>query len=100
MLRKSLAADEESAKRRADASAARASQTNLTEGEPLQDEMISSEYDNDSIGTENVLNSRVARAVIGFINDVLGWCFAAGFSKSNTPLPIALHLLRVVGRWN
>lgn len=51
--------------------------------------MLSASYDNDSINTENVLLiSRIAQAVISFVNDVLDRCLRAGFSRSNTSPPI------------
>lgn len=55
----------------------------------LEGKMYNSQFDDDRVGTESVpLISRVADAVLTFVNKVFGWCLAAGFSRSNPCPPI------------
>ncbi|MEP4214429.1 MAG: hypothetical protein ABJL35_03630 [Parasphingorhabdus sp.] len=71
ILEQRLAADEESAKRRADASAASPSQ-------PNSNKLLNAGYDDDSAGTTSVLIvSRITQAVVAFINDVLDLCLTS-----------------------
>lgn len=89
MLQQSLAAEEESAKRRADASVARVNRPTSTEAGSLDGQVLGFEYDDGNIGSENVFFiSCTTHAAIGFVNNVLDWCVAASFSKSNSSPPI------------
>lgn len=97
MLKQRREADEESPMRRAAASAANANQPNSAEV-PLQCEVLNYEYDDNSVNKKSVLLiSRIAQAVIAFVNDFLDRCLASGFCRSSTSPPISPLLATLRG---